>query len=207
MSAFLKFSQSRRTEVKKENPDMSNTDVSRLLGEMWRNAPPKEKAPYVDKEEIERAQYKIDIAKFKAGQARLDAASRTNHNLMKPAAPTYLNNAQEQDTSGDEGIFNLQAQPRDENLTDPMQFHHHPSQMMYPTFMNSYSFNAESFDSSEILPEIYLPPRHPNYSLHQHSTGSENRLPTPPPETRAHREYDDNLYHHYNRGYYNGRYH
>ena len=29
MSAFLKYSQTRRKLVKKENPDMSNTDVSR----------------------------------------------------------------------------------------------------------------------------------------------------------------------------------
>ena len=111
---------------------MSNTDVSCLLGEMWCNAPLKEKVPYVGKEEIEWAQYKIDIAKLNAGQARLDAASCTNHNLMKPAtlltAPTYLNSAQEQGASDDKEIFKLQAQQRAKNLTDPMQFHHQPSQ-------------------------------------------------------------------------------
>jgi len=79
MSAFLKFSQTRRQRVKKENPDMSNTDVSRLLGEMWRNASPKEKVPYREQEERERAHYKEEIKKFKDEQARADAASRTSH--------------------------------------------------------------------------------------------------------------------------------
>lgn len=46
MSAFLKYSMSRRSTVKNENPDMNNTDISRLLGEMWRNASEDEKKPY-----------------------------------------------------------------------------------------------------------------------------------------------------------------
>jgi HMG (high mobility group) box len=79
MSAFLKYSQTRRSLVKHQNPDMSNTDVSRLLGEMWRSAPEREKRPYVETEERERATYKQETAAFKAQQARVDAASRTPH--------------------------------------------------------------------------------------------------------------------------------
>jgi HMG (high mobility group) box len=110
MSAFLKYSQKRRSVVKvsctgpvvgmlqrigyqanaftcpisakRDNPDMSNTDVSRLLGEMWRNACAKERAPYVEEEEKERAIYKDQIKKFKEEQAKLDAASRTSHNSV-----------------------------------------------------------------------------------------------------------------------------
>eukprot|EP00549_Striatella_unipunctata_P016146 CAMPEP_0118716136 /NCGR_PEP_ID=MMETSP0800-20121206/27317_1 /TAXON_ID=210618 ORGANISM="Striatella unipunctata, Strain CCMP2910" /NCGR_SAMPLE_ID=MMETSP0800 /ASSEMBLY_ACC=CAM_ASM_000638 /LENGTH=197 /DNA_ID=CAMNT_0006622491 /DNA_START=209 /DNA_END=800 /DNA_ORIENTATION=+ len=62
MSAFLKFSQTRRAMVKQANPDMSNTDVSRLLGEMWRNASSRETTPYVEEEEKERAVYKEVMA-------------------------------------------------------------------------------------------------------------------------------------------------
>ena len=50
MSAFLKYSLSRRKSVKADNPDMNNTDISRLLGEMWRNACEQEKRPYIEKE-------------------------------------------------------------------------------------------------------------------------------------------------------------
>jgi hypothetical protein len=79
MSAFLKFSQSRRPKVKEENPDMGNTDVSRLLGEMWRNASAAEKAPYREEEEKERAVYKEEVKRFREKQSRLDAANRSTH--------------------------------------------------------------------------------------------------------------------------------
>lgn len=84
MSAFLKYSQSRRGMVKEDNPDMSNTDVSRLLGEMWRNASDKEKAPYREQEEKERAAYNATIKKWKADFAKQEAAERkTTRNQPK----------------------------------------------------------------------------------------------------------------------------
>jgi HMG (high mobility group) box len=85
MSAFLKYSQKRRSMVKEKNPDMSNTDVSRLLGEMWRSASPSERAPYVEQEEVERAQYKEEIKSWRDEQAKLDAASRTSHHAVQHA--------------------------------------------------------------------------------------------------------------------------
>ena len=93
MSAFLKYSQTRRSLVKHQNPDMSNTDVSRLLGEMWRSAPEREKRPYVETEERERAVYKQETAAFKAQQARVDAASRTPHASISTESSGVTNNA------------------------------------------------------------------------------------------------------------------
>lgn len=86
MSAFLKYSQKRRSAVKEQNPDMSNTDVSRLLGEMWRNASSEERAPYVEQEELERAQYKAEIKKWRQEQAKADAASRASHRTVVTAS-------------------------------------------------------------------------------------------------------------------------
>jgi hypothetical protein len=83
MSAFLKFSQGQRAKVKESNPDMSNTDVSRLLGEMWRNASPSERKPFVEEEVLERAKYKEDIKKFRDDQAKIDAASRKSHKVVQ----------------------------------------------------------------------------------------------------------------------------
>lgn len=37
MSAFLMYAQQQRKRLQADNPDMSNADVSRLLGETWRN--------------------------------------------------------------------------------------------------------------------------------------------------------------------------
>jgi hypothetical protein len=83
MSAFLKYSQKRRQDVKEANPEMNNTDISRLLGEMWRAADASEKEPYVESEKVERAIYNEAIATWREEQAHLDAASRTSHHSVQ----------------------------------------------------------------------------------------------------------------------------
>ena len=65
---------------------MNNTDISRLLGEMWRAADASEKEPYVESEKIERAMYNEAIATWREEQAQLDAASRTSHHSVQHSA-------------------------------------------------------------------------------------------------------------------------
>jgi high mobility group protein B1 len=95
MSAFLKFSKTRRKTVKEENPSVSNTDVSRLLGEIWRNSSDAEKAPYVEAEIIEREKYKEEMRKFREEKSQLDAALRTSH---EQASQIFRQNQHEQQT-------------------------------------------------------------------------------------------------------------
>lgn len=98
MSAFLKFSQKTRPQVKKSNPNMTNTDVSRLLGEMWRTASPPEKQPFVDQEVVERAKYNDEQKTFRHGQAKTDAASRTRHRDVHQVAAAEKSRSKEKDT-------------------------------------------------------------------------------------------------------------
>ena len=65
MSAFLYYSQGKRREIKDANPTLKNTEVSRLLGEMWRAAPMEEKTPFIEKEKEEREKYKVRIADWR----------------------------------------------------------------------------------------------------------------------------------------------
>lgn len=65
MSAFLYFSQDKRRKIKDENPTLKNTEVSRILGDLWRNASEEEKKPHVDREKIERDKYKVSIADWR----------------------------------------------------------------------------------------------------------------------------------------------
>ena len=65
MSAFLYYSQGKRREIKDANPTLKNTEVSRLLGEMWRAAPEEEKMPFIEKEKGEREKYKVRIADWR----------------------------------------------------------------------------------------------------------------------------------------------
>ena len=65
MSAFLMYSNGRRAQIKKENPEFSNGEISRLLSEMWRSAPDEERQKYIKEEYELRQKYKIDIAKWR----------------------------------------------------------------------------------------------------------------------------------------------
>lgn len=65
MSAFLYFSQGRRSQIKAANPDLRNTQVSRILGEMWRNLSDDERRPHLEKEKEEREKYKVAMSEWK----------------------------------------------------------------------------------------------------------------------------------------------
>lgn len=65
MSAFLMYAQVRRRPLQRENPDMPNADISRLLGEVWRNTSLAEKRPFLEREELERKIYKAKVEAWK----------------------------------------------------------------------------------------------------------------------------------------------
>jgi len=69
-SAFLNFSQNKRKVLRKENPGMRNTEISRLLGDLWRNASEEERKPHIAREADEREKYKIAIAEWREIDAR-----------------------------------------------------------------------------------------------------------------------------------------
>jgi hypothetical protein len=86
MSAFLYYSQEKRHEVKESFPDMKNTEVSRMLGEMWRNAPEEERKPHIDREKVEREKYKVEIASWrKEYEAKVESQRR-----LQPEQPQFL---------------------------------------------------------------------------------------------------------------------
>lgn len=89
MSAFLFFSLGLRSKLKEENPDMKNTDISRLLGEMWRNLPPEEREPHVQKEKSEREKYKIAMAAWKSENEAKEAAAREAATAQMQQQPSH----------------------------------------------------------------------------------------------------------------------
>jgi hypothetical protein len=85
-SAFLLYSKKKRQEIKKENPHLKTTEISRMLGQLWKKLPEEDKLPFQKKEALERIQYKkkMDIwkqeqeaLKEKAATAAAAAASAT----------------------------------------------------------------------------------------------------------------------------------
>jgi len=69
MSSFLYYAQKYRPIAKKDNPELCNTEVSKLLGVMWKNAPEDEKQKYIQHEEAQRAIYNSAIADWHKKQA------------------------------------------------------------------------------------------------------------------------------------------
>jgi hypothetical protein len=163
MSAFLKYSQTRRSVVKQQNPDMSNTDVSRLLGEMWRSAPDKEKRPYVEIEERERAVYKQETGAFKAQQARLDAASRTPHASIP--IPTE-NSGLGRSSNRPGAYFETSAYHQESSIYRQNQrVYHHQDASIYRQEPNVYQHDHHHRHHNNVMHQPY--PIHYGYSFNQ----------------------------------------
>jgi hypothetical protein len=176
MSAFLKYSQTRRKVVKKDNPDMSNTDVSRLLGEMWRNASQVDRAPYVNQEERERADYKQRIKAWKDKHAQIEAAQRTSHQKLQKMVD-YAPPAQRAHNSfADSMTFErmsfepvrVQSVEHASHKVDQRMFrsyngpYHQPHQPHHPTYLpakDSFDYGAPLVpDSSTRMRQDYAEP-------------------------------------------------
>ena len=78
MSAFLMFAQNKRKHLQADNPDMSNADISRLLGELWRNASREDKSPYLEREEMERKYYRAKMESWKCDQKLVQSLKSPN---------------------------------------------------------------------------------------------------------------------------------
>lgn len=77
MSAFLLFTQGRRAEIKKKYPDMKNTEVSRVLGDMWHNLSDQERAPFQEEEKKNRAEYLVAVENWrKENEAKKEEQQR-----------------------------------------------------------------------------------------------------------------------------------
>ena len=55
--------------MKEKNPQLKNTEISRILGELWRNTGDDEKEPFVLQEEVEREKYKENMAVWRKKKA------------------------------------------------------------------------------------------------------------------------------------------
>jgi hypothetical protein len=69
MSAVLAFSNSKRSKVKIDHGgDLGKAELSRILAQMWKDAPEEDREVYIDKEFELRRDYKIAIAHWRKGQ-------------------------------------------------------------------------------------------------------------------------------------------
>lgn len=82
MSAFLAFSNKRRASLKRQYPDASNADLSKMLSKQWKEADHELKSKYTEEEAGLRAKYKTAMAEWRAKVAEEKLAERKEREQM-----------------------------------------------------------------------------------------------------------------------------
>jgi transcription factor SOX7/8/10/18 (SOX group E/F) len=113
-NAFILYSQAMRSAVRQENPSLSNTEVSRLLGKMWKDVPAETKLHYKQQASIAQAEFKAVHPDYTYRKAR---RKRALNELLTKTTPAYQ----------------LGNFPTDPNMANPM---------FNPYFMQMYSQGA-----------------------------------------------------------------
>eukprot|EP00591_Stephanopyxis_turris_P001390 CAMPEP_0195508074 /NCGR_PEP_ID=MMETSP0794_2-20130614/1382_1 /TAXON_ID=515487 /ORGANISM="Stephanopyxis turris, Strain CCMP 815" /LENGTH=439 /DNA_ID=CAMNT_0040634947 /DNA_START=62 /DNA_END=1381 /DNA_ORIENTATION=+ len=90
MSAFLDFSKRMRSQVKREHPEMSNTIVSKILANMWKDAPAAERASYIEREAEKRACYNKAISEWRTKRDdELASARESREKIAREVVEEY----------------------------------------------------------------------------------------------------------------------
>ena len=99
-TSYLLYTQSKRSEVAAQNPDMSPQDMTRLLASMWGNLSKEDKAPFDEEARIEKDRYVSEREVWKERKRLVKKANKKN-DKTKPKRKTtsYL-------------VFNKQERPK-----------------------------------------------------------------------------------------------
>jgi hypothetical protein len=98
MSAFLAYSHAKRAQVKNENPNMNNAEISRVLAQMWKDASEEEKHEHIEHEYELRQKYLREIAVWREkSEKELENHRRHREEL---AMKTVAARAENQDDEG-----------------------------------------------------------------------------------------------------------
>jgi proteasome lid subunit RPN8/RPN11 len=124
MSAFLLFSQGRRGKVKENHPGMKNTEVSRVLGEQWRNLTEMERQPFLEEEKSLRETYKVALSEWKGKEGE---RKELELNRRTEQLECYMQHQQAV-------VYTQQhARQQQQNVAMHIQTHPYPQQVfMYP---------------------------------------------------------------------------
>lgn len=69
-NAFILYSQEKRSETKQENPTLSNIEISRILGKMWKEVPNDIKMEYKKKAAMLQEEFKREHPDYAYKKAR-----------------------------------------------------------------------------------------------------------------------------------------
>lgn len=85
-NAFILYSQAMRSTVRQENPSLSNTECSRLLGKMWKEVPSEVKLQYKQRAAAAQEEFKKEHPDYTYKKAR---RKRALNELLNKSAQAY----------------------------------------------------------------------------------------------------------------------
>ena len=166
MSAFLSFSNSKRPQVKAENQDLGNAEISRILAQMWKDASEEERKEHIDKEFELRREYKTAIAEWrKESECELEATRKEREDeAMRTAmiGKDHHGVGDHQDTSNDASSWNASYQYYNHDYG----YHHQH---------NQHSMSPVPYGYQSAMP----PPGGTSANANHHPYG----YPPPPPQS------------------------
>lgn len=126
VSAFLYFAEEKREQLRKVNPTMKSTQLSKLLGDMWRRSSQREKKVYQDREAHQREHYRIAIAQYRGNEA--------NHSVTQPQhyPPPFLYYPYPHYYPPQPHLSpDCHAYKSNDSLPNPQYYHPYPPQPLY----------------------------------------------------------------------------
>ena len=170
MSSFLSYSNSKRSEIKRTHPGISNSDASKLLARMWKEAPYEEKREHIEREERLREIYKREISEYRNKKKNDIEEVREER---EKAALRYIDNRAKGIIDESE-LLSVSWGPNDgsNNGTNPEQQGHYPPHGAYD--------GGASYDP------YYSHPYHQGYHAPPPPHGYHGGPPPPPHYYAAH---------------------
>ena len=180
MSAFLFYSQDKRDEIKSRLPGIKNTEISRMLGKMWREATDEVKRPYVIHEGKERKKYKYEVEKWKNSQKKFentlhiklvdnDERCNTSSNESDDSRPSTSEPPNFGIPASSTSMF--EQPPYYSSQPYPYAPYPYPHPFSHP-YYGYYDYSMPVYHPPPLNNHFYLPPPHPP------------RETTPEPEVR-----------------------
>lgn len=158
----------KRKELKGKNPQLKNTDISRILGQLWRSTSDEEKRPFVEREQIEREKYKEKMAAWREMKAQENEAKKKEDAAKADRALVEKSLKEQELTEKTYGIIDT----AEENLTLKAA----TQTQQQPQRHDSYT--AQSYRQTSPLP-------HPNAFVDHYQYGQQQGS-WPNPEIHSH---------------------